>query len=433
MALGGGMFVTQNKILPGSYINFVSASRATATLSERGIAAMPLILDWGPDNEVFRVDVADFQKESLKIFGYPYNHPKLKGLRDMFKNIKTGYFYKLNKGTKASCTLATAKYAGIRGNDLKIVVSTNVDDPNKYDVTTYLDTIKVDTQTVSSASELLDNDYVVFNKSATLTPTAGMPLTGGTNGEVTGNDYQDFLDKIESYSFNALGCLSTESTIIDLFVQFTKRMRDEVGVKFQTVVYRKDADYEGVINVYNEVLDDENPAALVYWVTGITAGCEVNKSNTNRLYDGEYQINVNLKQSDLESGLKAGRFMFHKVGDDVRVLEDINSFVSYTDEKGEDFSSNQTIRVLDQIGNDIANLFNTKYLGKVQNDNAGRISLWNDIVKYHQELQKIRAIQDFKPDDVIVLQGDTKKSVVVVDKITPTNAMAQLYMTVIVQ
>ncbi len=72
MALGGGTFIAQNKILPGSYINFVSASRASATLSDRGIVAMPLVLDWGVDGEVFRVDVEDFQKESLKIFGYPY-------------------------------------------------------------------------------------------------------------------------------------------------------------------------------------------------------------------------------------------------------------------------------------------------------------------------------------------------------------------------
>ena len=40
MALGGGTFVTQNKTLPGAYINFVSAA-ASATLSDRGIATMP--------------------------------------------------------------------------------------------------------------------------------------------------------------------------------------------------------------------------------------------------------------------------------------------------------------------------------------------------------------------------------------------------------
>ena len=53
MALGGGTFTVQNKELPGAYINFVSAASASATLSERGIATMPLELDWGVCGEVF--------------------------------------------------------------------------------------------------------------------------------------------------------------------------------------------------------------------------------------------------------------------------------------------------------------------------------------------------------------------------------------------
>ena len=64
------------------------------------------------------------------------------------------------------------------------------------------------------------------------------------------------------------------------------------------------------------------------------------------------------------------------------------------------FSSNQTIRVLDQIANDIAVLFGKKYIGKVPNDASGRVSLWNDIVKHHQELQNIRAIENFSSDNV---------------------------------
>lgn len=125
--------------------------------------------------------------------------------------------------------------------------------------------------------------------------------------------------------------------------------------------------------------------------------------------------------------------MFHRVDEAVRVLTDINSFISITDEKSSDFSSNQTIRVLDQIANDIAVLFGKKYLGKVPNDAAGRISLWNDIVKHHTELQDIRAIENFSGENVTVEKGDTKKSVVVTDYVTPVNAMEQLYMTVYVQ
>lgn len=437
MALGGGTFLDQNKVLPGSYINFIRAARASATLSDRGVAAMPLELDWGVDNAVFTVTAEEFQKDSLKFFGYSYDHEKLKGLRDLFKNINTGHFYKLmNSGVAASNTYCTAKYKGVRGNDLKTVIAVNVDDSEKMDVSTYLGTTLVDKQTVlPNTDNLIDNDWVVWKSDVEISPTAGLPLTLGSNGEaVTGSEYQSALDAFEAYSFNTIGCLSTTTSIVDLFVQYTKRLRDNVGVKFQVIVYKTESDFEGVISTENKVLDDGFPeSAAVYWVTGAEAGCAVNKSLTNKKYDGEFTIDTNYKQSELEAALQNGKFIFHKVGDDVRVLEDINTFITVTDEKSSDFGNNQTIRVLDQIANDIALLFNTKYLGNVPNDGAGKISLWNDIVSHHQQMQSIRAIEEFNPDLITVAQGNTKKAVVVNDVVTPVNAMAQLYMTVVVQ
>lgn len=436
MALGGGSFITQNKVLPGAYINFVSAARASSTLSDRGIVALALELDWGPDEEIFTVTQEEFQNNSFKMFGYEYKHEKLKGLRDLFKNAKKAYLYKLNGGVKASNAYATAKYKGSRGNEIKIVIAANVDDPSKYDVSTYLGTSLVDMQIVSTAKELIGNTYVDFITTATLQVTAGTALTGGTNGDpVTGTEYQGFLDKIESYSFNTLGCLSTTESIKNTFIAFTKRMRDEMGVKFQLVGHKcNSAEYEGVISVENVVLDNGAIGSeLVYWTLGAEGACAVNKSCTNKKYDGEYTIDVNYKQGQLESAIKDGKLIFHKVGEEVRVLSDINTFTTTTDEKGEDFKSNQTIRVLDQIANDTAALFNNKYLGNIPNDKSGRISLWNDIVTINKELQKIRAIEEFNPDNIVVEQGNSKKSVVVGQSITPINAMEQLYMTVVVQ
>ncbi|HBG5094122.1 TPA: phage tail sheath family protein, partial [Clostridioides difficile] len=395
--------------------------------------AMPLELDWGIDEEVFQVTSDDFEKYSTKYFGYDYTHDKLKGLRDLFKNIRLGYFYKLNKGVKASCSIATAKYSGTRGNDLKVIVTTNIDDNTKFDVVTLLDNKKVDTQIAKVITDLQDNDYITWKKDATLEASAGLVFTGGTNGEaVTGAEYQAFLDKIESYSFNALGCLATTAEIKSLFVEFTKRMRDKVGAKFQTVLYKKnDADYEGVVSVENKIKDTGLlESSLVYWTTGAIAGCDINKSNTNKKYDGEFDVDVNYTQIQLEEALKTGKFIFHKVGDEVHVLEDINTFVSFTDDKNDDFSSNQSIRVLDQIANDIATLFNTKYLGEVPNDKSGRISFWNDVVKHHEQLQNMRAIEDFKADDVSVEPGSDKKTVVVSDAVKVISAMGKLYMTV---
>lgn len=434
MALGGGTFTSQNKVLPGAYINFISATRASANLSDRGYVAMPLELSWGVDGEVFTVTQEDFLKNSLKLFGYDYTSDKLKGLRDLFKYAQVAYFYKLNTGIKASNTYATAKYKGARGNNIKIIISANVDDANKFDVTTLLDTTEVDTQTVSSSSELASNDYVDF-KSAALVITSGIPLTGGTDGAaITGTEYQTFLGKIESYSFNTLGCLSTTETIKSLFAQFTQRMRDEVGAKFQTVLYKyNSADYEGVISVDNAITDNgELESSLVYWTTGIEGACTVNKSCTNKKYNGEFTVDTNYTQTQLKDAIKAGKLMFHKVGDETRILTDINTFVTTTNEKNSDFSSNQTIRVLDQLANDTAVLFNTKYLGEIPNDASGRVSFWGDIVDLNKALDKLRATENFDSAGVTVEKGETKKSVVVGQKVTPVNAMEQLYMTVVV-
>lgn len=432
MALGGGTFTAQNKVLPGAYINFVSLAAANSALSNRGIATMPLELDWGIENNVFEVTGADFQKNSVKLFGYSYDHGKVKGLRDLFKNITTLYAYRLNGGgVKADNTYATAKFSGVRGNDFKIVIQRNVDNNEMFDVKTVLDNSVVDVQTVLNAMELTENDYVSF-KEFEMAETAGTPLAGGTNGETDGASHQSYLEKIEAYSFNAMGVVSTESTIKSLYVNFCKRLRDEVGTKFQTVVYNCAADYEGVINVKNRVLDADSEAGLVYWVTGIAAGCAVNKSNMNKIYDGEFSVDVDYTQAQLTNAIRTGEFTLHKVGNDVRVLEDINSLVTVSDTKGDIFKDNQTIRVIDQIANDIAVLFNTKYLGAVPNDAAGRISLWSDIVKHHAQLQDIRAIEEFSDEDITVVQGNDKKSVVVNDAVTVVNAMSKLYMTVTV-
>ena len=70
----------------------------------------------------------------------------------------------------------------------------------------------------------------------------------------------------------------------------------------------------------------------------------------------------------------------------------------------------------------------TVLLGKIPNDESGRAALWNELVKYHERLQGVRAIENFSSNDITVSEGDTKRSVVVNEAITPINCMTQLYM-----
>lgn len=348
--LGGGIFITQNKTLPGSYINFVSVAKANAALGERGTVAIALPLGHAPGT-VVELTRGDFVSNAEELLGVDYASVEAAPLREIFCHATKVYIYDL----------------------------------------------------------------------------------GATDGET--KTVSEAINALEPYEFNIICAYSNDADDISAYVTAVEMWRDEQGKKCQLVAYNPiSPDYEGVINVVSTVSDENAPEyALVAWVAGAEAGCKINESCTNMLYDGEYTVVCDKTQSQLEACIEAGQIAFHLVYGDVRLLEDINSLTETTADKGEDFKSNQTIRILDQIANDIAKLFNTKYLGKIPNNAAGRVSLWGDIVKHHRELEDLQAIENFDSSLLTVEQGDTKKSVVVNDVINVVNAMAQLYMTVVVQ
>lgn len=344
--LGGGVFVTQNKVLPGSYINFVNATNASATLGERGTVAIALPLGKAVGT-VIEITRPEFVKNSVELLGFEYTSKEATPLREIFCHATKVYIYDLGEDKTAA----------------------------------------------------------------------------------------DAVIGLEPYDFNVLCAYTGVASDVTKYIATVETWRDDSGKKCQVVVYNQaDPDYEGVINVVSTVSNEDADAfALVAWVAGAEAGCAINASCTNMLYDGEYTVVTNKTQSELETCIKSGQLAFHNVYGEVRVLEDINSLKTTTTDKGEDFKSNQTIRVIDQIANDIAKMFNTKYLGKIPNNASGRVSLWGDIVKHHKQLEDLQAIENFDSTLVTVEQGQTKKSVVVNDVVTVVNSMAQLYMTVVIQ
>lgn len=344
--LGGGIYVTQNKTLPGSYINIINASSVTSAVSDRGVVAIALPLN-KVKGTVIEVTRSDFYKNSEELLGKKYDSADMIALREIFCNATKVYIYDL-----------------------------------------------------------------------------------GSDGNVA-----DAVNAFEAYDFNVLCAYTDESTEVSAYITAIKSWRDEMGKKCQVVVYNQnEPDHEGVINVVSTVSDESAPAyALVAWTAGAEAGCKINASCTNMLYTGEYNVVIDKTQAQLEECITNGQIAYHLVYGEVRLLEDINSLVTTTEEKGEDFKYNQTIRVIDQIANDIAKLFNTKYLGRIQNNESGRGGLWCDIVSHHQKLEAMQAIENFDSSLVTVEQGATKKSVIVNDVVTVTNSMAQLYMTVVIQ
>lgn len=436
--MAGGTWLTQNKVRPGVYINFISAAKALGTLGERGTVTMPLILPWGPEKVVTEINASD---NLADIIGIDITDTNALLIKEAFKRAKTLLLYRVNKGVKATATsgnlIATAKYSGTRGNKISIVIQKNVDDDTKFDVITLLNGREEDKQEqVSSVEDLTSNSLVDFSGNGALEATVGVNLTGGTDGEVSNEDYTDYLTAIEPYEFNTMALPSTDATLKSVFVSFIKRLRDQEGKKVQLVVENYPvADFEGVISVKNGVVLADTtviPAEkAVAWVAGATAGANVNESLTYTAYDDAVDVDTRYTNSEIENALKAGEFVFVANKDTAIVEQDINTYTSFTPEKGKEFRKNRVIRVLDSIANDARRIFESYYIGKVDNNADGRNLYKGELINYLNTLQEIGSIQNFDAQtDISVLPGAETDAVLTELYIQPVDSIEKIYMMV---
>jgi hypothetical protein len=441
--MAGGKFTPGvEKVRPGLYINFRAAALARIKSGERGTMVMQLPLNWGAPHAFSTIEK---ESDTMDLLGYDYNSPEMLYVREAKKNAKAVMVYRLN-GTgagavKASATwdtdkTATAKYAGTRGNDITIVSTADVVDPTKKVVQTLVDGRVEDEQIAVNMEDLQPNSWVTWGGSGPIGETAGTKLTGGANGTVVNADHTDFLSATETQHFDVIAFMSNDPTLKTSFATFIKRMRDEEGKKVQGVVADSAADFEGIINVGNGVVLNDgtelDALGAVAWVAGATAGASFIQSNTYKVYEGAVDANPRLKNSEIIAALKAGKFIFVHDGEKVKVEQDINSLVSYSQEKNERFSKNRVIRVLDAINNDLTRAFNESYIGKVDNNKDGQALLRDAINQYLMTLQTAGAIMNFDPKtdvfiDPVKSVGD---SVYATLGVQPVDSMEKFYFTV---
>jgi hypothetical protein len=154
----------------------------------------------------------------------------------------------------------------------------------------------------------------------------------------------------------------------------------------------------------------------------------MNQSLTNMLYDGEVEITYRPSKADLEEAIDEGLIALHDTGDEFRVLLDINRLRTTTQDKGDVFKKNDVIRTIDMLATMEAAIFNRRYIG-MRNNAANRGALWSDIVKLHQDLQNLEALEEFTPAAITIAEGEQKGDVVITSEITVTTAMEKLYVT----
>ena len=443
--MAGGTWMSQNKKIPGVYINTQSTGLGAPSMGEKGVVAIAEALDWGATGIIQEyLPGAD----STPLIGYDITSDEALFLREMSKGsdvtappIKILLYRPTGtSGVKAAATVgaltATAKYIGKRGNDLTIIISANADDPSAYDIETVLDGSIVDSQTVSDLDNLVANDWIDWTGTGTtITTTAGTALTGGTNPTISTSDYSSFLTALEPYTFDIVCYDGSDATVRSAMAAFVKRVSQNIGRKCQCVMSGgATSNSEWVINVYNGVkLSDGTTltaAQATWWVAGTEAGAFYNQSLTYAQYPDAIEANAKLTNDQVVAAVEAGNIVFIDDFEIVKVCTDINTLTTYTPTKGAEYSKNRVMRVLNQICNDVYKYCSLYIIGKVDNNDTGRNLLKGWIVGYLNEMQANNGIQNFAAEDVTVEPGNTIDAILVTIGIQPVDSIEKIYVTV---
>lgn len=413
-------------IIPGVSITFKSVQSNEFQIGERGIATMPIDVNWGEDQKLTTVTMDDILSGDFKkMFG----DTNTLLLELALHGCKEVLMYSINKGTKATTTIGetlnvTAKHGGEFGNKISIGIKDSK-------VITEVDGDVVDEQEVDDFNELIDNDWITFDGDGTPSTTAFKQLSGGTNGSSPKN-YENYFKQITTKEWNVLAVVDTGMN--EKAEQFIKMLREDEEIKVQAVIFSDTPNYEGIIKLKNQSVMYENikitPEKLTAFVAGITAGAQIGESNTNRLTPFTSIVDEMTKK-ETEKALIDGFFVFgYRANRTVKCVQDINSFTDFSASKNRDFSKNIIIRVLDEINNTIKSKFETSYEGKVKNNMIGRDGFKGSLIDYYIKLQNAETIEDFSSKDITIKQGNDKESVYVETYVKPIDAMEKLKMIV---
>lgn len=471
--MAGGRWTSQNKKQPGFYINFNSTPTTLSEIGDRGIVAIARNLNWGPFGELITItSIADVYNK----LGYDINDESMLFAQQIFRGSTSGYtgaeriyVYRLDESAtsaKATATVegltVTALYAGTRGNDITIILTPDLDtaytteeDPDTelyavYTVNTIVDGAPVDSQIVGSyvdaidyipatIGDLVSNNWVVFSGTATdlLTASAGLPLTGGVDGDVTTTAYSNFLTTLEPVLFNIVIYDGTSQTIKTSFANFVDRVTTQTGRHSQCVLSGyPSADNECVISVKNGfILNTEREFPLneaTWWVGGVEAGAANFQSLTYAKHPDAVEALPRLTSDELDEAQAEGSIAFIEEFGSVKIMSDINTFTTFLPDKGSVFSKNQTIRVCWGLANDLYFTFSEYYIGKQRNTIDGRNAFKAEVVAYCNQLAGLGAIENFTVDDVEVLPGNDVDSIVINLTLYIAFAVEKIYMTVTV-
>lgn len=455
---GGGTWTAQNKRRPGAYINFNAVPAPNSSLGSAGTIITILPLDWGPTDTLIELTGEELLSgKSMQKVGSYYNDSESLPLRLALQNCYRMLIYRADTGgVQATATIpitdsvnasATARYAGVAGNNIQLVII--VDRPAAGKVTLnvlYRGAVK-ETYILDKAGQLndinsawVDIEVPSGSEDEPIPGTAGITLTSGTNGTI---DYTTtipmFQEAAKLRDWSTMALPVDDDNVVNTMLQYINDLKEIDGKMVQISItspltQEAPANSENVIasfQGYQTATEVITPELFTLYVAGLNAGTELGISNTCREVIGATEIVNPVADGLITDFLEGGWFILSYRSDGVVVVEqDINTLHIFTADRPLEYSKNMTIRLLNTVAQDCSLIFIRDFAGKVRANKTGRDLYKSRMITYFTDLQDSDAITNFVSDDLVVMEGEQPEGVVLEVALQPVGAMEKLYMTV---
>lgn len=199
--------------------------------------------------------------------------------------------------------------------------------------------------------------------------------------------YNDALKRLGSKKWNYLAIPGIEEADVSDIASWIKSKRENDKKTFKAVLPNIDADHEGIINFTTKdiVAEGKTYSASEYTarIAGILAGLPFTRSATYFVLNEVESID---ESETPDEDIDNGQLILINDGENIKIGRGVNSLVTTTTEKTEDFKKIKVVEVMDMIMDDIRDTFNDHYVGKVPNTYDNQVLFFTSVNAYFKDL-----------------------------------------------
>lgn len=271
------------------------------------------------------------------------------------------------------------------------------------------DTPTAKSQEIKSIDDLVATDWTAKNLAYIKQVLKGTPSKIIIEVVPTATaDYLEVLNRLSFKKFNYLTIPDITAPQTSDVVTWIKEKR-KAKKTFKAVLPNVKADLEGIINFTTSGIKvgEETYTSAEYAprIAGILAGLDFTRSSTYFVLD---EVESIVEHADPDGAIDAGELILINDGEKIKIGRGVNSLVTTTTTKTEDFKSIRIIEVVDMISDDVRSVFEDEYVGKVNNIYDNQVLFITALNAYFKELADDEVL-DKEADNIAEINVDAQR------------------------